>query len=55
MNLSSTVPVSKEDGDRYDGVIEDDTLHATQLSAKEAILVSAIKELSAKVEALENA
>jgi hypothetical protein len=53
MNLHSSVPVREDDGDKYDELIDDGTIFGTQLSAKEAILISAIKELSAKVEALE--
>ena len=53
MNLHSTIPVREDDGDKYNGVIDDETIFASQLSAKEAILISAIKELSAKVTALE--
>ena len=55
MNLHSSVPVREDDGDKYDELINDGTIFGTQLSAKEAILISAIKELSAKVTALENA
>ena len=53
MNLHSSIPVREDDGNKYDEVIDDGIIFGTQLSAKEAILISAIKKLSAKVEALE--
>jgi len=54
MNLHSSVPVREDDGDKYDELINDGTIFGTQLSAKEAILISAIKELKSRIEALEN-
>ena len=44
-----------DDNMKLSSYLAEDDLYATQLSAKEAILISAIQELSAKVTALENA
>ena len=60
MNLFSTTetmnnPENEELTEKYETAISDGKQYATQLSAKEAVLISAIKELSAKVKALEDA
>tara|TARA_R100001530_G_scaffold126013_1_gene94716 strand:+ start:276 stop:1352 length:1077 start_codon:yes stop_codon:yes gene_type:complete len=53
MNLFSIRELEEDSDDR--DLCTDGLMHTTQLSAKEAIFISAIQELSAKVEALENA
>ena len=52
MNLYRTYNIPSDD--KNIDLCTDGIMNTTQLSAKECILISAIKELSAKVEALEN-
>ena len=53
MNLHSSISIQDDQIDKYEGVIDDGIIHATQLSSAEAILISAIKELSAKLDSMQ--
>tara|TARA_Y100000310_G_scaffold45109_1_gene42068 strand:- start:420 stop:1595 length:1176 start_codon:yes stop_codon:yes gene_type:complete len=55
MNLAKKGKINEDDMDAVKSLCSDGVLYKSQMSAKECILISAIQELSAKVEALENA
>jgi hypothetical protein len=54
-NMSLFKKYSISDKEVGSSLIDDGEVYSTQLSSKEAILISAIKELTTRLEALENA